>query len=216
MNRSFLFSQPLHTLLSPFFFFFLMIRRPPRSTLFPYTTLFRSLAVCPPVVTPPAFTPVTLQPVTAFAPVRLLVAAFALLPVSVIMLAKLVTPVAVPLSPTLPAPVSVTATAFGYPLQSSVAPLALPVRLSSCALAVVSAKRSVPPPTRLLVALNVNVSSMLPWSAAPRLPKFQVWAPAAPVNVVVAPLPVSAWIALNPPPIPVALPALSELKVTPT
>src|SRR3989442_4486198 len=29
-------------------FFFLMIRRPPRSTLFPYTTLFRSLqrAVC--------------------------------------------------------------------------------------------------------------------------------------------------------------------------
>src|SRR2546422_10562849 len=36
------------------FFFFLMIRRPPRSTLFPYTTLFRSLiaeivheAACP-------------------------------------------------------------------------------------------------------------------------------------------------------------------------
>src|SRR5215510_16124253 len=28
--------------LSPVFFFFLMIRRPPRSTLFPYTTLFRS------------------------------------------------------------------------------------------------------------------------------------------------------------------------------
>src|SRR3712207_9541254 len=27
------------------FFFFLMIRRPPRSTLFPYTTLFRSAAV---------------------------------------------------------------------------------------------------------------------------------------------------------------------------
>src|SRR6202007_1323170 len=26
----------------PFNFFFLMIRRPPRSTLFPYTTLFRS------------------------------------------------------------------------------------------------------------------------------------------------------------------------------
>src|SRR5256885_11077672 len=26
-------------------FFFLMIRRPPRSTLFPYTTLFRSLAM---------------------------------------------------------------------------------------------------------------------------------------------------------------------------
>src|SRR6516165_11197425 len=29
----------LHTFI---FFFFLMIRRPPRSTLFPYTTLFRS------------------------------------------------------------------------------------------------------------------------------------------------------------------------------
>src|SRR2546422_5072238 len=28
----------------PLTFFFLMIRRPPRSTLFPYTTLFRSLA----------------------------------------------------------------------------------------------------------------------------------------------------------------------------
>src|SRR6202042_2476198 len=29
------------------FFFFLMIRRPPRSTLFPYTTLFRSLPIAP-------------------------------------------------------------------------------------------------------------------------------------------------------------------------
>src|SRR5580658_11098148 len=29
------------------FFFFLMIRRPPRSTLFPYTTLFRSVCLCP-------------------------------------------------------------------------------------------------------------------------------------------------------------------------
>src|SRR5256885_5344804 len=28
-----------------FFFFFLMIRRPPRSTLFPYTTLFRSIGI---------------------------------------------------------------------------------------------------------------------------------------------------------------------------
>src|SRR5207237_4160386 len=28
------------------FFFFLMLRRPPRSTLFPYTTLFRSHAAC--------------------------------------------------------------------------------------------------------------------------------------------------------------------------
>src|SRR3989449_7866547 len=34
-------SQPVPTYRS---FFFLMIRRPPRSTLFPYTTLFRSLA----------------------------------------------------------------------------------------------------------------------------------------------------------------------------
>src|SRR5260370_23394272 len=35
----------LHTCSAPFpffLFFFLMIRRPPRSTLFPYTTLFRS------------------------------------------------------------------------------------------------------------------------------------------------------------------------------
>src|SRR2546422_4483862 len=32
------------SLLINIFFFFLMIRRPPRSTLFPYTTLFRSLS----------------------------------------------------------------------------------------------------------------------------------------------------------------------------
>src|SRR3712207_7225209 len=32
---------------SSFSFFFLMIRRPPRSTLFPYTTLFRSDRGCP-------------------------------------------------------------------------------------------------------------------------------------------------------------------------
>src|SRR3712207_8976395 len=31
----------------PSTFFFLMIRRPPRSTLFPYTTLFRSLWMTP-------------------------------------------------------------------------------------------------------------------------------------------------------------------------
>src|SRR5256885_12747274 len=31
------------------FFFFLMIRRPPRSTLFPYTTLFRSARTHAPV-----------------------------------------------------------------------------------------------------------------------------------------------------------------------
>src|SRR3712207_7215241 len=39
------------------FFFFLMIRRPPRSTLFPYTTLFRSDGnrgwAVPPGCTPP-------------------------------------------------------------------------------------------------------------------------------------------------------------------
>src|SRR5438034_11028838 len=35
---------PLTISISQTFFFFLMIRRPPRSTLFPYTTLFRSLA----------------------------------------------------------------------------------------------------------------------------------------------------------------------------
>src|SRR6267142_3848202 len=35
-----------------FFFFFLMIRRPPRSTLFPYTTLFRSRRVSPPLCGP--------------------------------------------------------------------------------------------------------------------------------------------------------------------
>src|SRR5258705_6852529 len=32
-----------------FLFFFLMIRRPPRSTLFPYTTLFRSRELARPV-----------------------------------------------------------------------------------------------------------------------------------------------------------------------
>src|SRR3712207_8555587 len=32
-------------LFCPIIFFFLMIRRPPRSTLFPYTTLFRSAAL---------------------------------------------------------------------------------------------------------------------------------------------------------------------------
>src|SRR2546425_10393426 len=34
------------------FFFFLMIRRPPRSTLFPYTTLFRSHAITAETTTP--------------------------------------------------------------------------------------------------------------------------------------------------------------------
>src|SRR2546422_532057 len=35
-------SSSIPTSLFSIFFFFLMIRRPPRSTLFPYTTLFRS------------------------------------------------------------------------------------------------------------------------------------------------------------------------------
>src|SRR5229473_4584376 len=35
-----------------FYFFFLMIRRPPRSTLFPYTTLFRSILSCGPCALP--------------------------------------------------------------------------------------------------------------------------------------------------------------------
>src|SRR2546430_8913752 len=47
------FSTPLWTM-ALFLFFFLMIRRPPRSTLFPYTTLFRSAIVAerddPPVL----------------------------------------------------------------------------------------------------------------------------------------------------------------------
>src|SRR5260370_39229930 len=37
-----LFSTLFSSLFFIIFFFFLMIRRPPRSTLFPYTTLFRS------------------------------------------------------------------------------------------------------------------------------------------------------------------------------
>src|SRR2546428_9609945 len=40
-------------------FFFLMIRRPPRSTLFPYTTLFRSGAATTPFRSPPATPPST-------------------------------------------------------------------------------------------------------------------------------------------------------------
>src|SRR5450432_4395163 len=42
MFQSHLFFLPL--------FFFLMIRRPPRSTLFPYTTLFRSVPSPPPLM----------------------------------------------------------------------------------------------------------------------------------------------------------------------
>src|SRR5712664_4613328 len=39
---SFVLLRVFHRVISVIFFFFLMIRRPPRSTLFPYTTLFRS------------------------------------------------------------------------------------------------------------------------------------------------------------------------------
>src|SRR5438876_3326832 len=39
------------------FLFFLMIRRPPRSTLFPYTTLFRSPDTRPPARSPRRSTP---------------------------------------------------------------------------------------------------------------------------------------------------------------
>src|SRR5258705_1426674 len=46
------------------FFFFLMIRRPPRSTLFPYTTLFRSLAASR------TFHPKSPFPVSAWVPSR--------------------------------------------------------------------------------------------------------------------------------------------------
>src|SRR2546429_6067417 len=42
---------------SSLFFFFLMIRRPPRSTLFPYTTLFRS-----PVPSPRSLAPCRPRP----------------------------------------------------------------------------------------------------------------------------------------------------------
>src|SRR5579863_10619890 len=39
---NFIFLMFLFVFFISLFFFFLMIRRPPRSTLFPYTTLFRS------------------------------------------------------------------------------------------------------------------------------------------------------------------------------
>src|SRR2546430_12865872 len=42
MIRVYIHSKHDHTLHPSLLFFFLMIRRPPRSTLFPYTTLFRS------------------------------------------------------------------------------------------------------------------------------------------------------------------------------
>src|ERR1041385_9298306 len=42
------------SLLVSFSFFFLMIRRPPRSTLFPYTTLFQSVSTCSAALLPRA------------------------------------------------------------------------------------------------------------------------------------------------------------------
>src|SRR3712207_8327950 len=45
------------------FFFFLMIRRPPRSTLFPYTTLFRSSGGGPACRSPPRRTLRRVRPV---------------------------------------------------------------------------------------------------------------------------------------------------------
>src|SRR5256885_1528062 len=50
----FMYQSPLHTL--PAVCFFLMIRRPPRSTLFPYTTLFRSALGSLPVIANAAVT----------------------------------------------------------------------------------------------------------------------------------------------------------------
>src|SRR2546429_4318452 len=41
-------SLPVSRICRVYYFFFLMIRRPPRSTLFPYTTLFRSPVGLPP------------------------------------------------------------------------------------------------------------------------------------------------------------------------
>src|SRR5256886_12773509 len=41
------------------FFFFLMIRPPPRSTLFPYTTLFRSPLTAPAIVVDAAYADLT-------------------------------------------------------------------------------------------------------------------------------------------------------------
>src|SRR5439155_21261586 len=46
INTTFCYLLSYHFFIYPtsFFFFFLMIPRPPRSTLFPYTTLFRSVS----------------------------------------------------------------------------------------------------------------------------------------------------------------------------
>src|SRR2546426_3702860 len=49
-------------------FFFLMIRRPPRSTLFPYTTLFRSPSCARSTASPPAPAPTSRSPATWCSP----------------------------------------------------------------------------------------------------------------------------------------------------
>src|SRR3989442_4441258 len=50
-----------NAVISILFFFFLMIRRPPRSTLFPYTTLFRSV-LHQPLVLHRQWQPIAVQP----------------------------------------------------------------------------------------------------------------------------------------------------------
>src|SRR5204863_7905862 len=61
---------------SSFSFFFLLLRRPPRSTLFPYTTLFRSLALADagavPRITNSSMTPSALNSPPSFpAPMKI-------------------------------------------------------------------------------------------------------------------------------------------------
>src|SRR5436309_4821446 len=55
----------LRLLLSVLLVFFLMLRRPPRSTLFPYTTLFRSRSASPQVMSAATYAPYS---VAALAP----------------------------------------------------------------------------------------------------------------------------------------------------
>src|SRR5438876_4904109 len=59
---------------SPLYFFFLMIRRPPRSTLFPYTTLFRSLSFATTLVLARRRRRVSMAPATCLSQFLLLVA----------------------------------------------------------------------------------------------------------------------------------------------
>src|SRR6266498_1794844 len=67
-----------------YFLFFLMIRRPPRSTLFPYTTLFRSRARCSTTSAMPALQE---TPVKATSPRK--IARGAALPLAMILLGVL-------------------------------------------------------------------------------------------------------------------------------